>query len=178
MGYSAVPAGKDLPNDINVVIEIPAFASPIKYEVDKDTDLVWVDRIQGATMQYPANYGYINDTLANDGDPVDVLVVTPHPLMIGSVIRCRPIGILKMTDDGGEDAKVVAVPVDKLTPIYKDITAVEQIPLLKEQIEHFFNHYKALEPGKWVKIDGWGDVEVAREEILAGAKQYQEKSKA
>ncbi len=173
MGYAAVSAGQDLPNDINVIIEIAAFAPPIKYEVDKDTDLVWVDRLQGATMSYPANYGYINQTLANDGDPVDVLVVTPHPLMVGSVIRCRPIGVLKMTDDGGEDAKVIAVPVNKLTPIYKNINAVEDIPLLKEQIEHFFKHYKDLEPGKWVKIDGWEDVESARAEILAGAKRYQ-----
>ncbi|MBE0494325.1 MAG: inorganic diphosphatase [Thiomicrospira sp.] len=173
MGYAAVTAGQELPNDINVIIEISAFAPPIKYEVDKDTDLVWVDRLQGATMSYPANYGYINQTLANDGDPVDVLVVTPHPLMVGSVIRCRPIGVLKMSDDGGEDAKVIAVPVNKLTPIYKDITAVEQIPLLKEQIEHFFKHYKDLEPGKWVKIDGWEDVESARKEILDGAKRYQ-----
>lgn len=174
MGYAAVSAGQDLPNDINVIIEIAAFAPPIKYEVDKDTDLVWVDRLQGATMSYPANYGYINQTLANDGDPVDVLVVTPHPLMVGSVIRCRPIGVLKMTDDGGEDAKVIAVPVNKLTPIYKNINAVEDIPLLKEQIEHFFKHYKDLEPGKWVKIDGWEDVESARAEILAGAKRYQD----
>jgi inorganic pyrophosphatase len=173
MGYAAVSAGQDLPNDINVIIEIPAFAPPIKYEVDKDTDLVWVDRLQGATMSYPANYGYINQTLANDGDPVDVLVVTPHPLMVGSVIRCRPIGVLKMTDDGGEDAKVIAVPVNKLTPIYKNIHAVEDIPLLKEQIEHFFQHYKDLEPGKWVRIDGWEDVESARKEILDGAKRYQ-----
>ena len=173
MGYAAVTAGQDLPNDINVIIEISAFAAPIKYEVDKDTDLVWVDRLQGATMSYPANYGYINQTLANDGDPVDVLVVTPHPLMVGSVIRCRPIGVLKMSDDGGEDAKVIAVPINKLTPIYKDISAVEQIPLLKEQIEHFFRHYKDLEPGKWVKIDGWEDVESARKEISDGAKRYQ-----
>lgn len=173
MGYAAVPAGKDLPNDINVIIEIPAFAPPVKYEVDKETDLVWVDRLQGATMSYPANYGYINNTLSDDGDPVDVLVVTPHPLLVGSVIRCRPIGILKMTDDGGEDAKVVAVPVDKLTPIYSKIETVEDIPLLKEQIEHFFKHYKELEPGKWVQIDGWGSVDDARTEILTGAKTYE-----
>ena len=175
MGYAQVPAGKDVPNDINVIIEIPAFAPPVKYEVDKDTDLVWVDRLQGATMQYPANYGYINDTLSDDGDPVDVLVVTPHPLMIGSVIRCRPIGMLNMTDDGGVDAKVVAVPVDKLSPIYSKIEAVDDIPLLKEQIEHFFSHYKDLEPGKWVKIDGWKDAEAARQEIINGVKQFEEK---
>ncbi|KDN95531.1 inorganic diphosphatase, partial [Hydrogenovibrio marinus] len=130
MGYAQVPVGKDVPNDVNVIIEIPAFAPPIKYEVDKDTDLVWVDRLQGATMQYPANYGYINNTLSDDGDPVDVLVVTPHPLLVGSVIRCRPIGIFKMTDDGGQDAKVIAVPVDKLSPIYSNIQKVEDIPLL------------------------------------------------
>jgi len=173
MGYSAVPAGKDLPNDINVIIEIPAFAPPVKYEVDKETDLVWVDRLQGATMSYPANYGYINDTLSDDGDPVDVLVVTPHPLLVGSVIRCRPIGIFHMTDDGGQDAKVIAVPVDKLTPIYSKIEKVEDIPLLKEQIEHFFSHYKEIEPGKWVQVDGWGDLKAAQEEILNGAKAYQ-----
>lgn len=172
MGYAAVPAGKDLPNDINVVIEIPAFAPPVKYEIDLETDLIWVDRLQATTMAYPANYGYINKTLAKDGDPVDVLVVTPHPLLAGSVIRCRPIGVLNMSDDGGIDSKVVAVPVDKLSAIYKDITAVEQIPLLKEQIEHFFKHYKDLEPGKWVKIEGWGDVEAARKEILEGASNF------
>lgn len=173
MGYAAVSAGQDLPNDVNVIIEISAFAPPIKYEIDQDTDLVWVDRLQGTTMSYPANYGYINQTLANDGDAVDVLVVTPHPLMVGSVIRCRPIGVLKMHDDGGEDAKVIAVPIDKLTPIYKDITSVEQIPLLKEQVEHFFRHYKDLEPGKWVKIDGWEDVNSAQKEIMDGAARYQ-----
>lgn len=172
MGYAAVPAGNDLPNDINVVIEIPAFAPPVKYEIDMDTDLIWVDRLQATTMAYPANYGYINQTLAKDGDPVDVLVVTPHPLIAGTVIRCRPIGVLNMSDDGGIDSKVVAVPVDKVSAIYKDITAVEQIPLLKEQIEHFFKHYKDLEPGKWVKIDGWGDVEAARQEILDGAANF------
>lgn len=170
MSYSAVSAGKDLPNDINVIIEIAAFAPPIKYEIDEG--LVWVDRFQGTTMSYPANYGFINQTLANDGDPVDVLVVTPHPLMVGSVIRCRPIGMLKMSDDGGEDAKVVAVPVDKLTPIYKDIQSVDDIPLLKQQIQHFFEHYKDLEPGKWVKIDGWEGVESARKEILEGAARF------
>jgi len=177
MGYAAVAAGKDVPNDINVIIEIPAFAPPIKYEVDKENDLVWVDRLQGATMQYPANYGYINDTLSNDGDPVDVLVVTPHPLMIGSVIRCWPIGIFHMTDDGGEDAKVIAVPVDKLTPIYKNVEKVEDIPLLKEQVELFFSHYKDIEPGKWVKVEGWGDVDAARKEILDGIAQYESSKK-
>lgn len=172
MGFANIPAGKDAPNDINVVIEIPANASPIKYEIDKETDAVWVDRLMSSTMFYPANYGYINQSLAEDGDPVDVLVVTPHPLMVGSVIRCRPIGVLKMSDDGGIDAKVIAVPVDKLSPIYKDITAIEQLPLLKEQVQHFFEHYKDLEPGKWVKIEGWEDAESAKAEIVAGIERY------
>lgn len=172
MGFANIPAGKDAPNDINVVIEIPANATPIKYEIDKETDAVWVDRLMSTSMFYPANYGYINNSLAEDGDPVDVLVVTPHPLMVGSVIRCRPIGVLKMSDDGGIDAKVIAVPVDKLSPIYKDITAVEQLPLLKEQVQHFFEHYKDLEPGKWVKIEGWEDAESAKAEIVAGIERY------
>jgi inorganic pyrophosphatase len=172
MSFANIPAGKDAPNDINVVIEIPANSSPVKYEIDKETDAVWVDRLMSSPMFYPANYGYINQSLALDGDPVDVLVVTPHPLMIGSVIRARPIGVLKMSDDGGIDAKIVAVPVDKLSPIYKNITAVEQLPMLKEQIQHFFEHYKDLEPGKWVKIEGWEDAESAKKEIVEGIARY------
>lgn len=173
MSLAQVPAGKDLPNDINVIIEIPAFAPPIKYEVDKETDSIWVDRLQSSTMSYPANYGYINETLSKDGDPVDVLVVTPHPLIVGSVIRCRPIGVFKMTDESGEDAKVIAVPVEKLTPIYNHVQKVTDIPLLKEQVELFFSHYKDIEPGKWVKVEGWGDLTEAQAEIMDGAKAYQ-----
>lgn len=173
MGFANIPAGKDVPNDVNVIIEIPAFASPVKYEIDKDTDAVWVDRFTSAPMFYPANYGYINQTLADDGDPVDVLVVTPHPLQVGAAIRCRPIGILNMADDGGEDSKVIAVPVTKLTPIYAHVEKVEDIPMLKEQIQHYFENYKTLEKGKWVKIQGWGDAEAARAEIIKGVNQYQ-----
>lgn len=173
MGFAQVPAGKDLPNDINVIIEIPAFAAPIKYEVDKETDLIWVDRLQAATMSYPANYGYINQTLSKDGDPCDVLVVTPHPLAVGSVIRCRPIGVFKMTDESGEDAKVIAVPIQKLTQMYNHVQKVEDIPLLKEQVEHFFSHYKEIESDKWVKIEGWGDIKDAQQEIIEGAAAYQ-----
>ena len=173
MSLSTIPAGDNLPTQINVIIEIPQNASPIKYEVDKETASVWVDRFMSSPMFYPANYGYINDTLAEDGDPVDVLVVTPYPLMVGSVIKCRPIGILNMTDDGGKDAKIIAVPIDKLTPIYKDIDKIEQIPLLKEQIEHFFAQYKSLEPNKWVKLDKWDNAEGAYKEIMDGVQRYQ-----
>lgn len=167
MSLSNVPAGKNLPEEVNVIIEIPANADPIKYEVDKDTGTVWVDRFMATPMFYPCNYGFVNDTLSLDGDPVDVLVPTPHPLVPGSVIKCRPVGVLKMTDESGEDAKVFAVPVSKLTKIYDHIQDVNDIDeLLKAQITHFFERYKELEKGKWVKVDGWEDVAAAKKEIV------------
>ena len=169
MGLDQVKSGKDVPNDINVIIEIPAQADPIKFEIDKESGAVFVDRFMGTSMRYPCNYGFVPHTIAGDGDPVDVLVVTPFPLLPGVVIRCRPVGVLKMQDDGGEDAKVIAVPVSKLSPLYDKVKCVEDLPdLLAKQIVHFFEHYKDLEPGKWVKILGWGDVEEARREILSG----------
>ncbi|GJH42250.1 inorganic diphosphatase [Pasteurella canis] len=167
MGLENVPAGKELPDDIYVVIEIPANSDPIKYEVDKESGSLFVDRFMATAMFYPANYGYVNHTLSSDGDPVDVLVPTPYPLQPGSVIRCRPVGVLKMTDEAGGDAKVVAVPHSKLTKEYDHIKDVNDLPtLLKAQIQHFFESYKALEAGKWVKIEGWEGVEAARQEIL------------
>lgn len=167
MSYNQIPAGKDVPNDIYVVIEIPANHAPIKYEIDKDADALFVDRFVGTAMFYPANYGYIPNTLSEDGDPLDVLVVTPHPVVPGAVIRCRPVGKLKMEDESGIDAKLIAVPHDKLTPLYKHVKEYTDLPeLLLKQIEHFFAHYKDLEPGKWVKITGWEGSDVAKEEIL------------
>ena len=169
MGYDQVKAGKDVPNDINVIIEISAQGDPIKFEVDKDSGAVFVDRFMGTTMRYPINYGYVPHTVAGDGDPVDVLVVTPFPLQPGVVIRARPVGVLKMEDEGGVDAKVVAVPVSKLTPLYDKVQTIDDLPeLLMKQTVHFFEHYKDLEPGKWVKVTGWGTVEDARQEILNG----------
>ncbi len=163
MSYNQIPAGKDLPNDIYVVIEIPANHAPIKYEIEKDYDALMVDRFMATPMFYPANYGYIPNTLADDGDAVDVLVVTPYPVVPGSVIRCRPVGVLEMTDEAGSDAKVIAVPHDKLTTIYKDVKeATDLPPLLLEQIKHFFENYKDLEIGKWVKVEGWADADRAR----------------
>ncbi|WP_338492052.1 inorganic diphosphatase [Erwinia aphidicola] len=168
MSLNHVPAGKDLPDDIYVVIEIPANASPIKYEVDKETGALFVDRFMATAMFYPCNYGYINNTLSLDGDPVDVLVPTPYPLQPGSVIRCRPVGVLKMTDESGEDAKVVAVPHCKLSKEYEHIQDVNDLPeLLRGQITHFFEQYKALEKGKWVKVDGWEGVAAAKAEIVS-----------
>ncbi|WP_406666218.1 inorganic diphosphatase [Gallaecimonas sp. GXIMD1310] len=168
MSLNKVPAGKNVPDEINVIIEIPANASPIKYEVDKDSGAIFVDRFMSTPMFYPCNYGYVNDTLSLDGDPVDVLVPTPYPLIPGSVVRCRPVGVLKMTDESGEDAKVVAVPVSKLTKMYDDVHDVTDLPeLLKSQITHFFERYKELEPGKWVKVEGWADAAAAKEEIVS-----------
>ena len=173
MSLNLVPAGKSLPDDIYVLIEIPQNADPIKYEVDKDSGAIFVDRFMSTPMFYPCNYGYVNATLSLDGDPVDVLVPTPYPLLAGSVIRCRPVGVLKMTDESGEDAKIVAVPHSKLTKQYDHIQDVNDLPeLLKAQIQHFFERYKELEAGKWVKVEGWGDKAAAEAEILTSAERY------
>jgi inorganic pyrophosphatase len=173
MSLNSVPAGRDLPNDFNVIIEIPMNADPIKYEVDKESGAIFVDRFMGTAMHYPCNYGYIPQTLAKDGDPVDVLVITPFPLIPGVVVRCRAIGVLKMTDDGGEDSKILAVPADKILPIYKHWQKPEDLNELRlKQIQHFFEHYKDLEAGKWVKIDGWYGPEEAKAEIMSGVDNY------
>jgi len=175
MSLNDVSAGKDVPNDINVIIEIPALSEPVKYEIDKDSGALFVDRFMGTAMHYPCNYGFIPQTLMDDGDPADVLVVTPIPLKAASVIRCRVVGVLDMKDEGGQDEKLVAVPVSKLTPLYDDIQETTDLPrILLEQIKHFFEHYKDLEPGKWVKVEGWGDAEKARTAIMSGVKRYQE----
>ena len=173
MGLNTITAGKDVPNDINVIIEIPANSQPVKYEVDKDSGALFVDRFMSTAMFYPANYGYIPQTLSEDGDPVDVLVITPFPLLSGSVIRCRTIGVLNMTDEAGADAKLLAVPVDKLSQEYRHIKSYKDVSKnLLNSIAHFFEHYKDLEPEKWVKVDGWADVDSAKREIEASIKRY------
>lgn len=175
MSLNAVPAGKNLPDEVNVIIEIPAHADPVKYEVDKDSGAMFVDRFMATCMHYPVNYGYVPNTLSEDGDPVDVLVITPFPLLSGSVIRCRPVGVLNMTDESGKDAKVLAVPVDKLSTIYRDVQEINDVPeLTLKQIEHFFEHYKDLEPGKWVKVDGWADAAAAKDEITGSVKRFED----
>jgi len=174
MSLDQVPSGKSLPDDINVIIEISLNGDPIKYEVDKDSGAIFVDRMLGTAMHYPCNYGYVPHTLCGDGDPVDVLVIMPLALVPGSVIRCRPIGVLKMVDEGGEDAKIVAVPVDKITPLYTNVESVRDLPpITLDQIAHFFEHYKDLEKGKWVKIDGWGGPDEARAEIMDSVKRFE-----
>lgn len=173
MSFFNLSPGSNIPSEINVVIEIPAHNDPIKYEVDKETGAVFVDRFMAASMHYPCNYGYVPQTLSEDGDPVDVLVPTPFPLIPGSVIRCRPVGVLNMTDEAGRDAKILAVPTDKLTSLYRTVEAPSDLPqLLLDQIAHFFDHYKDLERGKWVKIEGWGRAEEARQEIVSSIERY------
>lgn len=173
MSFDKIPAGKELPNDIYVAIEIPANSTPIKYEIDKDTDSLLVDRFMATPMFYPANYGYVPNTLSDDGDALDVLVITPYPVVPGSVIRSRPVGILNMSDEAGQDAKILAVPHTKLTKIYDHVENYTDLPeLLIKQIEHFFENYKDLEAGKWVKVDGWADADAARAEIIKSAEAY------
>jgi len=173
MGLKMVQPGRAVPDDINVVIEIPSHSTPIKYEVDKDTGVVMVDRFFATSMYYPCDYGYVPQTLSEDGDPVDVLVKSPFPLQPGIVIRCRPVGLLRMTDESGKDAKILAVPVDKLTTRYSHIQKATDLGQdFLDSLSHFFQHYKDLEKGKWVKVDGWEDVEAARKEILNSIERY------
>ncbi len=175
MALNNVPSGKSLPNDFNVIIEIPAHADPVKYEVDKESGAIFVDRFMGTAMHYPCNYGYIPHTIAGDGDPVDVLVVSQFALPPGVVVRCRPVGMLAMTDEAGADAKVLAVPVDKLTTMYRSVESPRDLPQITlDQIAHFFAHYKDLEPGKFVKINGWFGQEEAKKEIMEGVARYQD----
>lgn len=175
MSLDRVPAGADVPNDCNVVVEIPMHGEPIKYEVDKATGAVFVDRFMSTSMHYPCNYGYIPQTLSEDGDPCDVLVLSPVPLITGVVVRCRPIGMLKMDDEAGGDAKILAVPIDRLSSMYRTIETPRDLPDIQlSQIVHFFEHYKDLEPGKWVRLAGWVGAEEAKREIVDSVKRYRD----
>ena len=173
MSLHNVTPGDRAPDEFNVIIEIPMNADPIKYEVDKESGALFVDRFMSTSMHYPCNYGYIPQTLSDDGDPVDVLVITPFPLFPGVVVTCRPIGLLKMTDEAGGDAKLLAVPIDKILPLYQHWQKPEDMQDLRlHQIQHFFEHYKDLEPGKWVRIEGWQGPDAARAEIRQGIESY------
>lgn len=174
MSFAMMSAGENVPEDINVVIEIPACSGSVKYEVDKDTGSLAVDRFLSTAMYYPCNYGFIPKTLADDGDPVDVLVIAPEALQPGCVIRCRPIGVLEMTDEKGGDAKILAVPISKLTPLYDQVKTYQDLPpIMLQSISHFFERYKDLESGKWVKIEGFSDIDAANKEILSSIERYQ-----
>ena len=169
MNLSAIKAGENPPEDINVVIEVPLGGEPIKYELDKASGAMFVDRFLYTAMRYPANYGFMPHTLSNDGDPTDVMVVGQRALMPGSVVRARPVGVLMMEDEAGIDEKIVAVPHAKLTPYYEQIKTYRDLPqVLQDRIPHFFEHYKDLEKDKWVKVLGWKGVDVAHELIAQG----------
>jgi inorganic pyrophosphatase len=175
MNLDRVNSGRDVPNEINVIIEIPAHSDPVKYELDKETGAMFVDRFMSTAMHYPCNYGYVPHTLSRDGDPVDVLVLTPYPLIPGSVIQCRPVGVLKMTDESGDDAKILAVPIDKLCKSYRKVARIQDIPEeALSRISHFFEHYKDLDEGKWVRVEGWADIDEAKREIMESVQMYRD----
>jgi len=173
MNLDRVSSGADCPNDIHVIVEIPAHSDPVKYEVDKDTGAMFVDRFMTTAMHYPCNYGYVTHTLSKDNDPVDVLVLTPVPLISGSVVHCRPVGVLMVTDESGDDAKVLAVPMDALSKTCQNVQNIHDLsPAILEQIAHFFEHYKDLDEGKWVRVEGWAGVDEARQEIMASLEMF------
>jgi len=167
MRIDLIPAGDNPPHELNVVIEVPIGGEPVKYELDKASGALWVDRILHTPMRYPANYGFVPHTLGEDGDPLDALVITRSPIIAGAVIKVRPVGVLLMEDDKGGDEKLITVPTDQTFPYYSEVTGHMDLPqIVTQQIEHFFQHYKDLEPGKWVKLNGWGDAEVAKRIIM------------
>ncbi len=169
MDISKIPAGKELPTDINVIIEVPLGGEPIKYEVDKDSGAMFVDRFLYTSMRYPCNYGFVPHTLSGDGDPCDVMCLGQRPLVPGSVLRARPIGVLLMEDEAGIDEKILAAPHPKLTRFYDNINTYEDVqPILLERIKHFFDHYKDLEPNKWVKVKEWQSKEEAEKLLMEG----------
>src|SRR3970282_1777406 len=173
MNLDRVGPGSNPPEEINVIIEIPIHGEPVKYELDKETGALFVDRYLNTSMVYPCNYGYIPRTLALDGDPVDVLIATPMPIIHGAVMRCHPIGLLEMTDEAGDDSKVLAIPINKVSKFHRDVNSYQDLqPALLDQITHFFEHYKDLEPNKWGKVHGWQDAEAARQEISGPLEGY------
>ena len=174
MSLQKVSPGAKAPEEFNVIIEIPMNADPIKYEVDKESGALFVDRFMTTAMHYPCNYGYVPQTLSDDGDPVDVLVITPFALNPGVVVTCRPLGVLNMDDEAGGDAKLLAVPTTKILPIYDHWHKPEDInPMRLKAIQHFFEHYKDLEAGKWVKVSGWEGPDAARREVASGIASFE-----
>ena len=173
MDISRIPIGANPPHEINVIVEIAQGGAPIKYEMDKESGAMFVDRFLHTAMFYPANYGFIPHTLSEDGDPIDCMVISPTPVASGAVVRARPIGALLMQDEKGIDEKIIGVPIDKLHPYYARVGSYRELPaILLEQIAHFFEHYKDLEKGKWVKVKGWGGPEEAKKEIVDGIARF------
>lgn len=173
MDFNRIPTGVDVPREVNAIIEIPAQSSPVKYEADKQLGLLRIDRIMSAGMRYPQNYGFIPQTLARDGDPLDIIVIAPFELERLSLIPCRPVGLLDMTDQAGPDEKVIAVPIDSVCPATAHIRELEDVGAYTlNQLQFFFEHYKTLEPGKWVKFGGWGKVADAEVAIMEAVRAY------
>jgi len=173
MDITKIPPGQNPPHEVNAFVEIPQGALPVKYEIDKASGALFVDRFLHTSMIYPSNYGFIPNTLAEDGDPIDILVVTPMPVVAGCVIRARPVGVLLMEDDKGVDEKVLAVPVDPLNPFYANVKSYLDLPpLLVAQVKHFFTHYKDLEPGKMSSVGDWAGLDVAHERIRLAIDRY------
>ncbi|MDR1499306.1 MAG: inorganic diphosphatase [Rickettsiales bacterium] len=167
-----IKTGKDVPNNVNVLVENPANALPVKYEIDKESGALFVDRFLATPMHYPLNYGFIPNTLSGDGDPIDVLVLAEYPIMYGAVIPCKPIGVLLMEDEKGEDEKILAVPNEKMNSEYSKINEIAELPQnMLDKIKHFFEHYKDLEKGKWVKLSGYKNSEEAKKKILEAVKR-------
>ena len=177
MRLDAIAIGKNPPEDVNVVIEVAIGGEPIKYEMDKEAGTLFVDRFLYTPMRYPGNYGFVPHTLSDDGDPIDVLVANTRPIVPGAVINVRPVGVLKMMDESGGDEKIVAVPSPHLTKRYLHVHNYTDMPTITmEQIQHFFEHYKDLEPGKWVKLAGWGDAAEARQFIMDAIEREQRRT--
>ena len=177
MRLDSIPTGTNPPFDINVIVEVPIGGEPIKYELDKASGTMIVDRMLYTSMNYPGNYGFIPHTLSNDGDPIDVLIANSQPIISGAVCNCRPVGVLYMKDEAGGDEKIIAVPSDKVSPIYRKIVNYSDLPeMLLSEIAHFYHHYKDLESGKWVKIDRWGDAAEARSMIEEAIKAARDKA--
>jgi inorganic pyrophosphatase len=176
MRVDSIPIGTNPPFDINVIVEVPIGGEPIKYELDKASGTMFVDRMLYTSMHYPGNYGFVPHTLSDDGDPIDVLIANSRPIVPGAVCNCRPVGVLFMKDEAGGDEKIIAVPSDKVSPIYRKVRNYADLPeMMLSRIAHFYEHYKDLELGKWVKIDRWGDEALARDLILKSIQAAQEK---
>ncbi len=177
MDLKKISVGQNPPWDVNVVIEVPLGGEPVKYELDKESGAMFVDRFLHTSMSYPCNYGFVPHTLSDDGDPIDVLVAGTQAVVPGAIVRARPIGVLLMEDEAGHDEKILAVPVDALHPFYSNVTSYRSLPeILREQIAHFFEHYKDLEHGKWVKVTGWGEAEEASRMIESAMKRANDKT--
>lgn len=176
MDINKIPAGNNVPDEINVLIEVPLRSDPIKYEFDKESGAIFVDRYLYTSMFYPCNYGFVPNTLYDDGDPIDVLVVGRMPLVPGCIVECRPIGVLELTDDGGQDEKILAVPIPRISQLYDKVlnyTDMQEIEL--QRIEHFFEHYKDLEPNKWARVGEWRDAKEAKDIVLRSIQMYKDK---